>query len=219
MTDYTTKVNSSSLLPLQPKATIRQIQSSNFFAQYMLKHRGCSEFYTYIEFLYAGLLESSPDVEAFVPHPFLIRVGKLLYTPSFYINSGGEKLVVHISDSELPIHIKMPLYRYLKDKHFEFKEVVSKDVLDKKIQALNWLELVRRLHTARDLDTSLEERQVLSFMLNNGKCRMDELIDPYNREGSQLTEIAILRLINLHVIKAEMVEKRLHYGSMLWAQH
>jgi hypothetical protein len=212
-------VHCASLVPLQKKANIVQIQSSNFHAQYMLKHSGCSEFFTYIDYLYSGLLEGDKDVHSYVPRPFVLRVGKRYFTPSFYVNSLGNKQIVNIASKPLNISISFSLETFFVKHGFAFTQHISDNIIKHQIEALNWLDIVKRLYISRNLDTTNEEREVLLFLFNHGTCRVDDLVDPGDRESSMLKEIATLRLLHKHEIKADLDKQRLHFGTTFWTVH
>jgi hypothetical protein len=80
-------------------------------------------------------------------------------------------------------------------------------------EAENWLEIVRILHQARDLDTVDAERRVLERVDQHGPCTLGDLVDPGDRGRTYLEEVALLRLLHRGHLTGRLSEQVLDYDT------
>lgn len=209
------KVQADTLEPAQ-QLTPRSLKTSaNFFTQWMLKYPGQAEFHARAELLYAGLLEGDPAVISYVPHPYRLRVGQHRYTPDCYVvTDGAPRRVVELKpDGQLDAALHAPLTAFFALHGMAFEVVSNASVLARDVEAENWLELVRILVQAHDLDTTGTEGRVLD-RLRQGPATLDELIDPGDRARTYPEEIALFRLLHRGHVGADLTCTPLDFDTV-----
>lgn len=205
----------ASLTPRQSTMTIKQKQNCDYYAQYFLKHRACAKFTSKYMLLFAGLLESDINTASFVPRPFTLRIGKSFFTPSFYANQLGRKCVIHIASQSLGKDLSEAITEFFYVNGYSFTQISSEEVYSKKVLALNWLDIVKRLYVAKTLFVEEEKCLIRQFLNNYPDTAIFEFIDAGNRTGTMKSEIALCQLIYEHSVVAELDSRRLNYDTKL----
>ncbi len=211
-------VSAASLTPIQRPTPKALEVASDFRQQYMLKHAPLSCFHSLAEYLYAGLLEGNPSVNAYVPQPFLLRIFGEHYTPDCYFNRNGEHFVVELKPKgEFPDAKRIPLEQFFAIHGMTFEVLSNESVLEQLIKALNWIEIVRNLYSARMIDTNQEEVKVLQQLEARGRCTLGEFVDPGDRERTYLDEIALMRLLHRGLVVADLDDQVLDYSTRFYS--
>jgi hypothetical protein len=195
--------------------TIKQKQGCDYYAQYFIKHKACCTFTSRYMLLFAGLFESDINTASFVPRPFTLRIGKSFFTPSFYANQLGRKCIIHIASKPLDKGTSEAITEFFYVNGYTFTQVSSEEVYSKKVLALNWLDIVKRLFVAKTLFVEEEKRSIRHFLYNHPDTPIFEFIDARNRTGTMKDEIALFQLIYEHSVVADLVSSRLNYDTKL----
>lgn len=208
------QVKADTLEPAQQPTPRALKTSANFFEQWMLKYPGRAEFHARAELLYAGLLEGDPAVSSYVPHPYRLRVGKHRYTPDCYVvTDGAPRRVVELKpDGQMDTVLRGPVTHFFAQYGLQFEVIDNAAVLARQIEAENWLEIVRRLYLARDLDTAAAEYRVLD-RLWHGPQPVGEFIEAGDRAYTYPDEIALLRLLHRGQACADLTQAPLDFDT------
>lgn len=210
------RAKADDLTPQQQMTPISQKISLDFRERRMLKYPGLAQFHSPAEYLFAGLLEADPAVLSYIPHPFRLRIGKQLHTPSFFVVRDGHHVISILPKDGLTPEIHDPLFHYLALHRMDFTVIAEQAIKDHCIEAENWLEIVRVLYLARDLLTAAEEQALLARLHRGERYLLDELVDPGDRQGTYLTEIAIFRLLHRGLMQASLNTGPLDYDTEIW---
>ena len=208
-------VRAQSLTPIQ-QPTPRSLQvGSDCYMQYMLKHaHGLSVFHSEAELLYAGLLEADPEVASFVPQPFRLRVRGRYYTPDCYLVAGAQRRVVELKpNARMDPHLQRPLAAFFATQGMTFEVISNEWVYERQVLAESWLEIVRRLHVARDEDTTEAELQLRSRLLAQPQLQVSDIVDAGDRDATYLAEVALYRLLHRGVLVANLETDHLNYAT------
>ncbi|ROT99907.1 hypothetical protein EB809_09305 [Marinobacter sp. R17] len=211
------KVSVATLEPRQ-QPTRRSFRIAvNLYVQWMLKHPHRSEFHSRAEYLYAGLLEGTPAVTAFVPQPFRLRIGRRSYTPDFYVVHHGQPRVVELKPAdEVDRSLVEPAEAFLAANGIDFEVVDNSSVFARVMEAENWLEIVRVLHACRHVPTESLEPQLLDEFRGQPFLQLDDVIDPGDRDASMDREIALFRLLHRGQLQADFADKPLDFTTQVW---
>ncbi|MCG7875167.1 MAG: hypothetical protein N0C90_02410 [Candidatus Thiodiazotropha endolucinida] len=209
------QVKAQSLEPHQRTTSPALMTACDFYRQNMIKHPFASDFHSYSELLHACLLEGDPTVISYVPQPYLLRVQKKRYTPDCHIVSEGQpRRVVELRpNGEMAEHEKLALIAFFQQFRTKFEVISNESVLEREMEALNWLEIVEILHQARQFTTTDAEQQVLEKLTQKGPCTLGDIIDDGDRERTYLLEIALFRLLHRGYLHAELRETPLDYDT------
>lgn len=190
----------------------------DFRQQWMLKHPHLSEFHSRAEHLHAALLEGEPRVNAYVPQPFRLRIGRRLYTPDCYVASeGAPRRVVELKPGGvMRADLQMALTQFFAQHRLQFEVVSAEAVLARETEADNWVEIVRILHQARALGTEAAEATLLETLFAKGPCTLGDLIDAGDRERTYHDEIALLRLLHRGYVGGALAERKLDFDTGVW---
>lgn len=203
----------------QLKCPLQKMVSVDFYAANLNKHAGTSEFYSKLEYLYAGLIEAKKEVKSFVPHPFVIKLGNKTFTPSFYIDYGYEKEIHHISTKELDEYSLISLKNYFLSHHIIFKQVSPDNIISKQVLANNWLNITKHFVWAKDMYFEDEMNELYLFIERNGSCQVGDVIERSDISNKAEKDAALISLLYLQHIKAELSEQRLSLRTTLWINH
>jgi hypothetical protein len=207
-------VHIDTLAPVQHRADRNFRIATNVRIQRMLKHPHISEFHSLAEYFYAGLLEGTPAVSVYVPQPFSLRVGKRRYKPDFYVLERDRRRVVELKPrGEFSEALWQPLDAFFAAHGMHFEVISNEEVFSRKIEAQNWLEVVRALNLCRDLDTQVAESSVLDQCQGAGTLTLGDLIDPGDRDRTLETEIALFRLLHRGHLSANLSNRPLDYAT------
>lgn len=208
------RVKIDDLAPAQHRADRRFRIAADVRLQRMLKHPHISEFHSHAEHLYAGLLEGNPAVTAYVPQPFALYVGKRRYKPDFYVVDGNERRVMELKPrGEFNPALWGSLEAFFETQGMRFEVVSNESVIARIVEAQNWLEIVRALYLNRDLDTHAAEAQLLEWFEAGDAIPFSEFVDPGDRDGTLEQEIAVLRLLHMGRLTADLEGFPLDYST------
>lgn len=202
------------LVPVQHRANRSFRIAADVRVQRMLKHPQISEFHSHAEHLYAGLLEGNPVVTAYVPQPFALHVGKRRYKPDFYVVDGNQRRVIELKPrGEFNPALWGPLEAFFATQGMRFEVISNESVIARIGEAQNWLEIVRALYLNRDLDTQAAEAQLLVWFEAGNTIPFSEFVDPGDRDGTLEQEIAVLRLLHMGRLTADLEDAPLDYST------
>lgn len=211
------KVSTETLTPCQRYTLPNFKTATDFYQVHLLKHPGLSEFHSFAELLHAGLLEGDPHVINYVPQPFMLWLGKRRYTPDCYVaRDNGPREVLELKPrGEFPEAKRDALTQFLEQHAMVFKVVSNESVYERRLEAENWLEIVRNLYLARDLDTIQAEQQVMEHVRLAGECPFGVLVDTGDRESSYSDEIAVMRLLHHGQLTANLSDRPFDLDTVL----
>lgn len=219
ITDYG-EVHCDTLLPKQRITPISFQTHCDFRRQVMLKHPYLSDFHSYAEFLHAGLLEGNPDVTSYVPQPYLLYVSGQKYTPDCYVMANGNITVIELKPrGEFEDRLRTPLESYFRIKGIKFEVLSNESVLERELEALNWLTIVRVLNSAINIITDTAEYEVISTLQKFEKCTLSDIVDAGDREESYPNEVALFRLLHRGILKSDLDENVLSYNTEVYHDH
>lgn len=205
-----------SLVPAQIRIGLKDRQKADYFEQKMLKHPMATYFLSRLALLYAGLLEGEPEVISYVPYPFRIRFGKLLFKPDFYVSRrvNDEVVFFHSLGKTIPFWFD-ELSKYLNQNNIGLAMIDPPDVFSKEIEAENWLEVVRRLSND-DNNLSLElSNHLMTKAMQCEFFTIGEVIDRSDRNSSLEIEITLLILIIRGKLNATIQHAPLSYDTRI----
>ncbi|MCW9012297.1 MAG: hypothetical protein OQL06_00825 [Gammaproteobacteria bacterium] len=213
--EYARLVKADTLTPLQHTATPAFKTACDFHEQHMNKHPFLSEFHSRAEYLHAGLLEADHSVISYVPQGIRVRLRQRWYTADCYVQRVDQRpQVLELKPrGEMADKDQVPLTHYFAQYGWVFEVISNESVYEREIEAENWLEIVRILHQARDLDTVDAEQRVLERIYQQGPCTLGDLIDSGDRERTYLDEIALFRLLHRGYLTGTLTERDLDYDT------
>ena len=216
-TCYTHQVRADTLTPCQQQTSKSLKTACDFHQMIMIKHPHRSDFHSFAELLHAALLEGTPSVRSFTPQPFMLRINGKCYTPDAYISHhDGRREVVELKPhGEMDEALRIPLTHYFALHDMTFEVINNESVFDRQIEAENWLEIVRNLYLARDVDTQSEEIALLEHLTLYENCALGDLIDSGDRERTYPIEIACLRLLHRGRLTADLAPHMLDYDTRI----
>ncbi len=209
------QVKADSLEPHQ-QATERGFKTATDFRQrYMIKHPFLSEFHSYAEYLHAALLEGDPTVTSYVPQPFRLMIGKRRYKPDCYVLSDNQPIqIIELKPrGEMANELKIPLMHFFSQYKMVFEVISNESVLEREVEAVNWLDIIQTLYRARDLITEEQEQTILGTFYEKGNSSLGDIIDPGDRERTFYDEVALFRLLHRGLLKAELTKTPLDYNT------
>ena len=211
------QVKADSLTPCQRRTRPSFKTATDFYQVHLLKHTGLSEFHSFAELLNAGLLEGDHHVINYVPQPFMVWVGNRRYTPDSYVaRDNGPREVLELKPrGEFPDAKRDALTQYLEPHNMVFDVISNESVYARRLEAENWLEIVRNLYLARDLDTAQAEQQVMEHVLLEGECPFEDFVDMGDRESSYPAEIAVMRLLHRGQLTANLSDQPFNLDTVL----
>jgi hypothetical protein len=213
-------VTAETLSPRQCPTPQALKKACDFRQQCMLKHSRLSDFHSLAEHLHAGLLEGDSAVSSYIPQPFRLRVRGIYYTPDCYIVDGNRRRILEINPTgEIPDDRRIPLEQFFKKQKMRFEVVSNQSIYARRIEAENWLEIVRLLYVARDLDTQVAEQTVLEFLYRHTQCEVGDLVDSGDRERTYNQEIALFRLLHRGILRAALTDHHLDYDTAVSLCH
>ncbi len=204
-------VRSDSLEPHQQLTRPNFKTACDLRQQVMIKHPYLSDFHSRAEHLHAGLLEGDPTVTSYVPQPFRLRIRQRQYTPDCYVVADNRpRQVIELKPrGEMKDELRVPLTAFFAQRGMTFVVLSNEAVLEREIEALNWLEIVTILHQAKLLSTETEEADLLSQLHLDGPCTLGDIVDMGDREHSYRQEIALFRLLHQGHLHATLCERPL----------
>lgn len=211
------RVQADTLEPHQQKTAPSLKTACDFRQQCMLKHPFLSDFHCRAEHLHAGLLEGDPAVTSYIPQPFRLRVRGRRYTPDCYVvaDTMPRRIRELKPDGAMPEDVQIPLIHYFAQYGMQFEVISNESVFERAIEAENWLEIVRILYLARDLDTADAEQAVLETLCQKGPCTLGDVIDPGDRARTYWQEIALFRLMHRGHVAGALTARPLDFDTQV----
>lgn len=210
-------VRADTLEPAQRPTPPAFRNQCDFWQQRLLKHPRRSEFHSRAEYLHAGLLEGDNDVISFVPQPFVLQVGRRRYTPDCFVVSRRGRRVVEIKPrGQLDATLRGPLSQYFEAQGMAFEVIANETIFERRQEAENWLEIVRRLVPVQDFDTAAVETSLWRGFERATLRTVGDVIDSGDRETTYSQEIALYRLLHKGILTADLNRKPLDYDMELW---
>ena len=215
-TDVKVPCDTNILNPTQQNTPLNFRRSCDFRMQEFIKHPHPSEFHSSSEFYHAALLESDQAVSTFTPQPCQLLINGKRYIPDIFYIKDHIRYVGEIKpdgkiDTEKAVLLKQFFLKYA----IHFIVITNESIQEKKIEALNWLTIVRHLLNNRNLDTQTAEMAVFDQITVQGGFRMGELVDVGDRESTIYTEAAIYQLLYTGLIKTNLTSRYLDFDSEL----
>lgn len=209
-------VRAPSLTPAQQTTRRSFRTATDFRVVKLLKHPYPSEFHSLAEYLHAGLLEGDPDVASFVPQPFLLQIGKERYIPDCYVVRRGQIEVMELKPQGVAPEARVAQLTHFFERHrIHFSVVANEAVLEREVEARNWLRIVQTLVRHQALITDALEFEILQRVGARGLTTLGDWVDPGDREASRAKEIAVLRLFHRGELSADLTVHRLDYQTEL----
>lgn len=208
-------ITTNSLVPCQQPTRPNFKTACDFRQQVMCKHPFLSDFHSLAEHLYAGLNEGDHAVRSYVPQPFLLRLRGQYYQPDCYVvyQDGTRKVVELKPRGEFAEDKRGPLVAFF-DEHGMVFEVISNEmVFARRIEAQNWLEIVRILQMAQSLDTRQAEEDLLGWFYQHEHATLGDIVDAGDRARTYLSEIALFRLLHRGQLTARLTKQGLDYDT------
>lgn len=214
--DLARQVKADTLEPRQRPTSPRFKTAADFSQQAMLKHPHLSDFHSPAEHLHAGLLEADPTVISYVPQPYALRVGQRRYTPDCYVVRDGQpREVLELKPGgHLEAALREPVAAFLAQHGVRFTVLSNEAVFERRLEAENWLEIVRILYQARDLDTTVAEAAVRERLAHTGPCTLGAVSDAGDRGDTYPQEIALFRLLHRGELTATLTERYLDFDTV-----
>lgn len=209
-------VSSDTLVPCQQTTQPGFKTATNFSQQVMLKHPFLSDFHCLAEHLHAGLCEGDPEVVAYVPQPFQLRIRGQYYKPDCYkAMKSGQRLVLELKPrGEFSDDKRIPLEHFSLKYNMEFRVVSNESIFERRIEAENWLRITQVLNIAKTYDTTNEEGTLLKRFYQQPQCTLGSVVDTGDRERTYREEIALFRLLHRGQIQASLCQQVLDYDTV-----
>ncbi|MEJ1339162.1 MAG: hypothetical protein RPU34_15140 [Candidatus Sedimenticola sp. (ex Thyasira tokunagai)] len=211
------------LRPRMIKTRLGLKRKCDFRAQRMLKfpHRG--EFHCLAEYLNAGLLEGKSAVTYYVPQPFKFRLSGILrkevgytYTPDIYFVEDGVRYVGELKPrAKFSVIATQALTAFFKKHRIQFVVISNESILEREVEAQNWLTIVRNCLSLAYLITDTAEWDVLDQLHSQTALPFGEFINVGRRQATETTEAAIYRLLHRGEISADLTTDFWSYETEL----
>jgi len=210
------RVTDGNLRPKQQPTPISLRRSTNYLVQRLLKHPERCRFHSLAELYFSALLEAQVDVTYFCPQPYEMWIQGKRYIPDFYFVKQGIGHVVEIrAGGKFSKEKRQLLETYFRYHQMSFEVITNESILDREIEAQNWLFIVRNLLGGEDIDTETDEYRLIERLQVEGELELDDIVDPGDRQTTQYAELAAYRLLYRQVVETNLETDFLSYGSVL----
>lgn len=213
-------------------ATPRGLQTATnyYLGSFIKTGDAVSEFHSYAEYLYAGLLEGDPTTAVFNAQPpdhvvkYISQGKRKLYRPDFSVHfkaaAVNPKVVEIKSDTQYDTFCRLHCDRYTEyftDQGYEYCVIRNSSVLEQSVLALNWIRLVQYLRTLSSVcePSGQLKRQVMKLVSTTGEPTVGEVcayLDAVNRD---LVICAALLAIHQGHLSTELATLRFSMASRL----
>lgn len=209
-------VTADTLVPCQQKTQPNFKTACDFRQQVMRKHPLLSDFHSLAEYLHAGLCEGDLAVIAYVPQPFQLRIRGKYYKPDCYVAMvNGLRRVLEIKPrGEFNDDKRIPLVHFFAQHNMVFEVISNESILERRIEAENWLTITKILNIAKTYDTIDEEDKLLQRFYQQPQCSLGDIVDSGERERTYRTEIALFRLLHHGHLQASLSQQWLDYDTV-----
>jgi hypothetical protein len=196
--DSMASVSARSLIPAEIPTPLKLLRQADCYQQIGVKYPQRGTFHSYAELLHFALNEGDRKVTTIIPQPFYLRVGSKPYIPDAYLVRAGQRLVIELKPrGEFDAALRLPLETFFQFRGMRFDVLSNESVLEREIEALNWLHVVRTLCTAKDLQTDAAECDLWQYFLAQD-CRvmLGDILDPGDRLNGFVREVALYRMLH-----------------------
>ena len=192
-------------------------QRADFHEQRMIKFAERACFHSLQELFHASLLESDPEVPYYVPQPFKLWIKGEPYIPDIYFVRQGRRYVGELKPEEngFPDEKRIPLEAFFNFHRMTFIVITNESVMEREVEAQNWLKVVRHLLDAEYLDTAKAEWDIYEEITRTGQKYLIDYVDPGDRESSEIREAAVYRLLHAGKIETDMTTRFIGFDSEL----
>lgn len=212
------KVSGSDLTPRQVKTSINFQIACNFHQRVMVKHPRLSNFHSNEELLHAALLEANHAVISYTPQPFTLYVGNKRYTPDCYVLENNVPIrVIEIKPfDEFGAVPEKALSSFFSQQCMQFVLISNEEINERKVEAQNWLEIVKRLVISEDVHTPVLENEIYSTLKEKPNVTLYDFIDLGDRERTAKKELCLFRLLHSGFIHASLGNSPLDLTTKFW---
>ena len=212
------QVSTEGLVPSQQPTPRWLLQQADCYLQYFLKYPDLAVCHSHAEYLYYILLEIDPDVSAFVPQPFKLKISgqRKAYIPDCYVVRKGQPQVIEL---KAPGGMDDPKWKALTAffnwHNLPFSLISNEAVLEREQEALHWLPIIQALVYANDLavDTQVIEREQYAKILDAHTLQLSDLLTPGLRTEQWRDEVAFYRLMYSHHIDVNLQDAPLDWST------
>lgn len=212
------QVSADTLVPSQQPTPRGLLQKADCYQQRFIKYPDIAVCHSYAEFIHLICLEMDPDVSAFVPQPFKLKVRgyRKPYIPDCYVVRSGQPQVIEIkAEGGLEQAFNHQVATFLNWYDMPFSVASNEAILAFEQEALNWLPIIQLLVCAQTMgvDTQPQEYRLLEKMLTPDNLQVSDLLNPGLRDEQWLDEIALNRLIYTHKLQVDLRQVPLNWET------
>jgi hypothetical protein len=190
--------------PIQTRTRLGFKQACDLHVMTFYKYKDIAFFHNRTELRQAALYERNSEVTFFCPQPRGVKIGKAIYTPDFFYSEGGRDIYVELKPGGKMDKKKEQTFREIAHENAcEFIVVSNEDVYKQKVEADNWLLIVRTLVSGKLIDTEGIEPKVLNEIAMTEGCLLSTLLHPKDRIKNAQKELALFRLAHQGVIELD----------------
>ncbi|MFT3930976.1 MAG: hypothetical protein QM709_11855 [Spongiibacteraceae bacterium] len=209
-------ITAVSLIPAEVPTSRKILRQADCYQQRGIKYPHRGTFHSYAELLHFALCEGDALVTAFIPQPFKLRVCGRIYIPDAYVVRGGERIVIELKPrGEFDPALQRQLEAFFQFHRMRFEVVSNESVLEREIEALNWLHIVRTLCAATELMTDPVEHDLWRRFLTEHSIAFSDLLDPNNRRDDFTDEVALYRLLHRGQLRPHWHRSRLGFNTVI----
>lgn len=209
-------VGADTLVPTEIPTPRKLLRQADCYQQIGVKYPQRGTYHSYAEFLHFALCEGDADVTTFVPQPFRLRIGNRPYIPDAYLVRDGERIVVELKPrGEFDSAKHAALTAFFHHHRWQFSVISNESVLEREIEAMNWLHVVRTLCSASAMTSAAEERGLLQRFLTQDRWEFGALLDHDDRSRCFTQEVALYRLLHRGQLQAQWQHSRLGPETVL----
>lgn len=207
------------LIPRQQWQSAKKIlRSADCYVQKFIKFDGTAICHSLAEYLHLAILESDPNVTAFVPQPFNLFVGRKRYIPDVFVTKGGRKFVYELKPkASFDEKMRLPLVEFFKFHGIEFEVISNESVIENEVLARNWIRIVQTLLSSEDEDTTNDEITISERLCFECTLRIGDIIDLGDRIGSRHSEIALFRLAHSGRVQLNLSKDKMSLSTKVLA--
>ena len=204
-----------SLIPHQHRASRGFRRSCDLRCFRGLKFPGIGEYHSHAEYLHACLIEGEPAVTAYVPQPFLLGIGRRRYTPDVYVVRAGERWVYELKPrGEFEPGLTEALTVFFRFHGMHFGVIANEAMLTRQVEAVSIAALLRLLRAGTQYDTSTEQAELYTTLVQAGEMTLAELLADYHGVARHRREVALGRMVLTGQISAALADVPFGYNTV-----
>lgn len=214
------RIRQRQMIPAQQPTPRCLTRSVDYYEQRCVKYPDRAAFHSYAEFIHALLLEADETVTSFVPQPYVIELGRGLYTPDVFVARQSLREVLELKPrAEFEAKKEISLRALFEQHDMTFRVVANEEVLKQESLALNWLPLIQVLAQADDqgIETDQWEQKLLMEARLHNSLRVESLLPRASRQEAYLAEVALMRLLHRHQLHCDLSKAPLNYDREVTA--